>query len=445
MSLTTVRPYRRTAALFLAATLAVAGCSSGDDKADKTTTDRSTTTTDAKGPGSDTTAPGGTGKTLERYADYQSVNYTDPAHWVCRPDAEDICDGDLTATTVSADGETAEEPFTPAADPAIDCFYVYPTISRDATSYSDWAASDNEEGFVTLNQAARLQSQCRLFAPVYRQRTLTALTAGMTGATVPGGETGDPYADVLDAFRTYMANDNQGRGVVLIGHSQGSAMLNQLIAEEIDPNEDVRGVLVSAYLAGWSVAVPEGADVGGQFKNIPVCRSDQQTGCVVSWSTYAADSPPPADAIFGRAISGTRSVGAEQPAGQNAVCANPADLASGVGGDPVEAHPYFPSNREASILGDLGVSTTAAGWLDPSAGQITTPYVSVPGLATVRCVSRDGFTYLEAQAVPNPDGPRADELPGGLTPQWGLHLIDVNLVMGDVIELVGAQAAAYAD
>ena len=320
---------------------------------------------------------------------------------------------------------------------------MYPTISRDTTSFSDWEASDDEEGFVTLNQAARLQSQCRLFAPVYRQRTLAALTAGMGGGQAPGGETADPFADVLDAFRTYMATDNGGRGVVLIGHSQGSAMLSQLIAEEIDPNDDVRELLVAAYLAGWSVSVPEGEDVGGQFQNVPVCKANDQTGCVISWASFRADAPPVAGSFFGRPVAGSRSGGAEQPEGQVAVCANPADLAGGVGADPVEVRSYFPSNRTASILGDLGVSTEGQGWLDPAAGEVTTPYVTVPGLVRAGCVSEGGFTYLAVEVQADPADPRADDIPGDLGAGWGLHLVDVNLVMGDIVELVGLQAQAH--
>ncbi len=423
--------------------LGAAGCSGDSDDSGSPSTaapvSGSPTSTTAN---SDSAGSSDTGRPLERYADHQSQNYDDPAHWVCRPDTDDICDSNLDATVVAADGKTSVEPFEAAANPPIDCFYVYPTISRDKTMFSDWEASKDEEGFVTLNQAARLQSQCRLFAPVYRQRTLTGLTAALTGGEVAPGETVDPYADVVDAWRTYMANDNRGRGVVLIGHSQGSAMLSRLIAEEIDPNDDVRALLVSAYLAGWSVTVPAGEDVGAQFENVGVCKSDTQVGCVVSWASFRASSPPPANSFFGGPVAGSTAERGEQPERQDAVCANPADLAGGVNGEMVELDSYFPANREASILGDLGLSTTAAGWLDSSAGQITTPFVAVPGLVKGRCVREGGFSYLAVEPQPDP-GPRADDIPGDLTPEWGLHLIDVNLVMGDVVDLVARQAKAY--
>lgn len=369
---------------------------------------------------------------LERYADYETVSYDDPTHWVCRPDTDDICDGDLDTTVIAADGSTTVEPFTAAVNPPIDCFYVYPTISRDETAYSDWNASPDEEGYVTEQQAARLGSQCRVFAPVYRQRTLAGLGSALGGQETE--EQGDPFADVLDAFRTYMATDNEGRGVVLIGHSQGASLLNQLISSEIDPNDDVRSLLVSAYLAGSSVAVPEGKLVGGDFANVALCSAEDELGCVLTWATYRSTATPPANAFFGRPRDAAE--------GEVAGCVNPAELS---GDDDAEAHSYFPTASGGSILsGEPDPSDEPSPWLDAPAGTITTPFVSTPGLVTTQCARTNGFDYLEATIRPDDGGPRADDVGGDLTPEWGLHLIDVNLVMGDIVTLVAEQAEAYA-
>lgn len=412
-------------ALPLVALLVLAGCSSGDDTAGPTTT--------AEADAATTTAPAGP---IERYADYEPDVYADLANWVCHPDADDICDGGLDATAVAADGTLTEQPWEPDPDAPVDCFYVYPTISRDQTEVSDRVAGD-EERFVTLNQAARLGETCRVFAPVYRQRTLAALVAGLTGATTTtttvAGQTPEPrpgYVDVLDALRTYMATENDGRGVVLIGHSQGSGVLNQLLREEIDPNPDVREHLVAAYLAGSSVRVPEGADVGGDFAQIPLCRSEDQTGCVVSWAAYRADVPPPPGALFGRPRTGEGM----------AACNNPAALDGG----SAEVRSYFPSDPNASVLASLGQGGgDAIDWVSPEVATVTTPFVTTPGLVSAECVERDGFSYLEVTVEADPDDPRADDIGGDLTPEWGLHLQDVNLVMGDIVELVRSQSAAW--
>ncbi|MEZ5239094.1 MAG: hypothetical protein R2716_09165 [Microthrixaceae bacterium] len=62
----------------------------------------------------------------------RSETYSDLATRLCRPDLQDdACDVDLTATLVHADGATEVQPFEPAVDPGVDCFYAYPTISGD--------------------------------------------------------------------------------------------------------------------------------------------------------------------------------------------------------------------------------------------------------------------------------------------------------------------------
>lgn len=417
-------PPTRIVAVALAGLLLLAGCSDGD----------------TVGSGSTSTTPpqSQAGATLDRYADYESANYDDPAHWVCRPDTDDVCDGDLRTTVIEADGSTRVEEFEAAEDPPVDCFYVYPTISRDETTYSDWDPSPEEEGFVTLQQAARLGSVCRVFAPVYRQVTLTSLIdllGGRPGQAQDGQEQngdepddeGDPFADVLDAFRTYMANDNQGRGVVLVGHSQGSGVLTRLIAEEIDPNADVRERLVAAYLAGSSVEVPEGEVVGGDFEHVPLCTANGETGCVVTWATYRAEAPPPQGALFGRPRGGEGVAG----------CVNPAAIEGG----EAELHAYFPGTASASILSDLGTGPEGRSWLEGT--EIETPFAALPGLVTGRCESRDGFDYLAVTVHPDPADPRADDIAGDLTPEWGLHLVDVSIVMGDIVARIGEQAEAF--
>jgi len=102
-------------------------------------------------------------------------DYSDPATWICSPASDDCTDG-VTPIAVAADGTLtpADPDAYIATDPPIDCFYVYPTISRDAGINSDLAPHD-EETWVTRNQAAPLSTGCRVFAPVYRQVTLTGL------------------------------------------------------------------------------------------------------------------------------------------------------------------------------------------------------------------------------------------------------------------------------
>jgi hypothetical protein len=82
-----------------------------------------------------------------------------------------------------------------------------------------------------------------------------------------------------------VAHDNKGRGVVLVGHSQGSGILTQLIRREID-GKPIQSRIVSALLLGTSLPVPSGKDGGGAFQHLPLCRSAQQTGCVITYASF---------------------------------------------------------------------------------------------------------------------------------------------------------------
>jgi hypothetical protein len=358
------------------------------------------------------------------------LEYGDPALWICRPDIDDdVCDSGLDATSVAADGTMTPEPFVAEPDAPVDCFYVYPTVSFDPGPNSDTDISSGEERFTVANQVAPLGTGCRVFAPVYRQVPLAGI--GRAGSSAEAWTIA--YGDVLDAWHHYLANDNDGRGVVLVGHSQGAGHLARLLSDEIDDDPELRALLVSAYLSGTSIQVAAGRDVGGAFDHVLLCRADEQVGCVVTWSTYRASTPPPDGAFFGRDGEGTE-----------AGCTNPAAL----GGGRVELQPRLPSTPGLSIinpparLGGAGVET-GAGWLDDDT-VVPNPFVTLPGLVSGGCVTWGGYHWLEISTHPDP-GPRADDIPGDLTPDWGLHLVDMNVVMGDLQRLLDAQSDAWLD
>lgn len=362
------------------------------------------------------------------YPGYRSAVYADPAHWLCRPDKSDACDRELDTTSIKANGKTAIERWRPARSPKIDCFYVYPTISTDPGGNSDLVPGDNQELFVVRQQAARLGSVCRVFAPVYRQVTLTALVANLGGGSIPvDRELG--YDDVVDAWKHYVANDNGGRGVVLIGHSQGAGVLTSLIKNEIDPNPELRARLVSAMLLGTSLQVPEGRDVGGDFANIPLCRKPRQTGCAISYASFRATIPPPANSLFGRSLQ----------AGWKAACTNPASLRGGKG----SLHPYLPT--DARSLPILPVPNPPPAWVDASKGvEVTTPFVTLPRWVEAECAEHNGFVYLAIAQRGSASDPRIDDLSAAdLTPEWGLHLVDANIAMGDLVAVARDQAHAF--
>src|SRR5262249_32807357 len=107
--------------------------------------------------------------------------YSDGKTWLCKTGRQDACALDLTTTILAADGKLNREEWKANRGAPIDCFYVYPTVSMDPGGNSDMTAGPEENGVVRA-QFARFASQCRVYAPLYRQATLTALRAATTGS-----------------------------------------------------------------------------------------------------------------------------------------------------------------------------------------------------------------------------------------------------------------------
>ncbi|PXA82479.1 lysophospholipase [Caulobacter sp. D4A] len=346
-------------------------------------------------------------------------DYTQDAAWLCRPGRQDACAQDQTTTVVAADGSTKVEPFKADPKAPIDCFYVYPTVSTDPGGNSDMTI-DPAETTVAEQQAARFGQACRVFAPMYRQVTLAALRQVMRGQASPGDEN-LAYGDVLDAWKDYLARDNKGRGVVLIGHSQGSRVLLRLLAQEID-GKPVQKQLVSALIIGMNTMVDPATDSYGSIK---MCRKPGQTGCIVSYVSFRASSPPEGAAFFGKAEGDKR-----------AACVNPAALAGG----EAPLHSYF---SDKTIAG----APRKTPWVKGK--DLTTTFVSVPGLVTAQCATSGPYDYLAIKVHGDPADPRVDDIPGDLLVMgmplkaWGLHLADVNLAMGDLVALVEAQGKGW--
>lgn len=359
------------------------------------------------------------------------TDYADKANWLCFPGkANDACAIDLTTTVINADGTSRVETFKADPKAPVDCFYVYPTVSTDPGVVSDLKA-DPAELNVVKQQLARFGSKCRIYAPMYRQFTLAGLRAMMAGQPLPGST--DPatrqvgYQDVVDAWNYYLTHENKGRGVVLIGHSQGSGVLQRLIPAEVE-GKPVQKQLISALILGSNLGVEAGKDTG-TFKTIPLCKSATQTGCAISYVTFRETSPPPANSRFGKV----------QTPGMQAACTNPAALGGGKG----ELKAYL--SNSANIASSSGPTPT---WVKGKPNP-TTPFVSLPGFFTGECVSKDGFTYLSAHLNADPADPRTDDVNGDvgtgnmILKDWGLHLIDANIAMGNLVDIVGQQSKAY--
>jgi hypothetical protein len=355
-------------------------------------------------------------------AAHDGPHYDQDSAWLCLPGRADPCAGALATTALNANGYGSTGQVLADKDAKVDCFYVYPTVSRDAGINSDLVAGIEENGTAAV-QLARFGTVCKTYAPLYRQITAAGLGRTFSGADVrPNFATA--YADVLAAWKQFIALRNKGRPFVLIGHSQGAIHLLKLLQEEIE-GKPVSKRMLSAILLGWAVEVPEGKKVGGSLKSTPLCTKVGQTGCVITYMTFRASAPPPAGSFLGRAAK----------PGMTAGCTNPGALRGG-------------KAKLDSYWFTLAPAPAGAGpvvW--SSQGSPPTPFLRTEGLVTAECRHDGQAGYLAVTENADPKDARTDRIPGDvyiggkLNPGWGLHLVDMNVAQGDLIRLVEAQAA----
>jgi hypothetical protein len=330
---------------------------------------------------------------------------------------------DRTTTVVTYTGnerhETVASPVKGAQ--SVDCFYVYPTVSEQEGPNANLAI-EPQETQIAIDQASRFSQVCKVYAPVYPQLTLKAL---LGGRQITQEEREKAFLGVLDAFREYLKNDNQGRPIVLIGHSQGAGVLEALIHQEFDENPALRKQLVSAILLGGNVLVPEGQREGATFQHVPLCTSASETGCVIAYSTFLKE--PPEHPLFGRSsVPGTE-----------VACVNPT-LTQQNGGTGSLLF-YSPTTPFPGVIGP-GVPTPTA----------STPWVLTEGIYQARCKHENGATWLQAEFSPSVTTAAREDLKAHneepeelIGAQWGLHLYDVDIALGNLVNTVSSQIEAY--
>lgn len=207
---------------------------------------------------------------FEQYTPPPSPDYSKADAWAglpCRHDAPD--------TVPPGSGLTDNQNKAQA-----DVFYIYPTLDL---STNEWNADIHNKTLNKLidrtavrDQASVFNGSCRIFAPRYRQ----AILYSFMDKSGSGKKALDlAYSDVRNAFIYYMLHYNNGRPVIIAGHSQGTLMAYRLIKEFFDTTA-FRYQLVAAYLVGYHINKDS-------LKNLRPCDSAGQTGCYVSWNTVA--------------------------------------------------------------------------------------------------------------------------------------------------------------
>lgn len=210
-------------------------------------------------------------RAFETYEKPKAPEYSDLAFWAAHPEkidsADVIPDSDLQYGQESA---------------VADVFFLHPTTYNGARGENQWNAplDDKELNLETdratiRNQATIFNACYKIYAPRYRQAHYKSYFTKRTKDAEKAFELA--YQDVKNAFLYYLKNENNGRPVVIAGHSQGSTHAISLLREFFD-GKDLSHQLVAAYIPGMLVRE-------SHFDNITECSDSSETHCICTWRT----------------------------------------------------------------------------------------------------------------------------------------------------------------
>ena len=356
--------------------------------------------------------------------------------WLCRPgQAADPCAASPAATAVTA--VTAGGALKPATWPSsaaaskFACFYV--SGSGGLTGIGNAALAVTKLDItVAIEQASPFSRVCDVWAPTYRAQTLPTVLKGLAGDQAVMNSTFTvAYDSVLPAWQQFLAHTG-GRPIILVGDSQGSAVLIHLISAQLDHQPQVLRRLLVAVLVGGNLQVPEGKAAGATFTSVPLCAADTQTGCAIAFSSYP--SQPSADSVFGRPGQGV-SLQSRQTAkaGQQVACVNPAALAGGT----ADLDPYLQTATQRYQIDSTRLTE-----------PVSTPWVTYPGLYSATCEQGGGATWLQVTSLAGTGRTRPvvnDDTVAQVAdtgPAWGYHGFEYSLTLGNLLhDVVGEETA----
>jgi hypothetical protein len=192
-------------------------------------------------------------------------------------------DHDSKSEPIATDYSLAEHWLSlPAPIKEVDVFYFYPTAWQSADQINPHICAINDPSMLEEapaafdRQATAFETVGNIFAPYYRQDNLSPINREEVIA-------GIPTLDAVAAFDYYIQHFNNNRPFILAGHSQGSNVLSNLLAEYMADNPDVYSRMIAAYVIGYSVTPAYLAD----NPHLKFATGPDDTGVIISYNTEA--------------------------------------------------------------------------------------------------------------------------------------------------------------
>ena len=248
--------------------------------------------------------------------------YQDPAMWFSRPGmgVDDPARWQPPVRSETGGTERAAPASSEKGGYAV--FFVHPTSYLNRNNWNAPLEDDEANRIARVylrGMATPFNGADEIWAPRYRQATMGAfLTDDAKGQQAIDAA----YSDVEQAFAFFLASVDPSKPIVLAGHSQGALHLLRLLREQI-AGKPVANRIAAVYPVGWPISVAHDLPALG----LPACATPAQSGCIMSWSSYAEPADPsPMIEVY------ANSIGFDgQPRGTSTIlCSNP--LSGGVGG-----------------------------------------------------------------------------------------------------------------
>jgi hypothetical protein len=203
--------------------------------------------------------------------------YRDPGMWYARPGLAD------DPARWQPPGAAA-----PATDlPPFAVFFVHPTSYLDKSHWNaplDDATAQARARIFLKGLASPFAQASEIWAPRYRQAAIGAFLSHSTDAQQALDLA---YRDVSQAFDEFLAHIGPDTPIVLAGHSQGALLIDELLRKRI-AGTPLQARIAMAYPIGWPVSIAHDLTALG----LPACRTAEQAGCVVTWSSFAEPADP---------------------------------------------------------------------------------------------------------------------------------------------------------